>query len=247
MGPHHCPAAASLFLRSLMKRAGQRLAGFVAGKGFNRFHQRSFSPRRNIDRVQAIASLRNLLVLCNQMREQPLEQRDAVDRELSPHGDNHLIDGLHKSVIGLFFEKAILVTNHLLVITPYRVVAFIHLSAQRVQRGPPPAVRPFYQVEVVRRKNDRRNESLQIDRPFRLPIEPILARTTIKREIDIKTPIAVSCLHGYATMLLTVANQLIGRTMSERRERRKQLDGLDEVRFADSVLPHKYGDIPKLA
>ena len=29
-------------------------------------------------------------------------------------------------------------------------------------------------------------------------------------------------------MLLAVANQLISRTMSERRERRKQLDGLDE-------------------
>ena len=38
-------------------------------------------------------------------------------------------------------------------------------------------------------------------------------------------------------MLLTVANQLIGRTMSERRERRKQLDGFDEVRFADSRSP----------
>lgn len=47
-------------------------------------------------------------------------------------------------------------------------------------------------------------------------------------------------------MLLAVANQLISRTMSERRERRKQLDGLDEVRFANSVLPHKYGDVPKL-
>ena len=49
----------------------------------------------------------------------------------------------------------------------------------------------------------------KFDRPFRLSIEPILARTTIKREVDIKTPIAVSCLHGYATTLLAVANQLI--------------------------------------
>ena len=104
----------------------------------------------------------------------------------------------------------------------------------------------LYQIEIVRRKNDRGNDSFQIDRPFRLSIEPILARTTIKREVDIKTPIAVSCLHGYATTLLAVANQLISRTMSERRERRKQLDGLDEVRFANSVLPHKYGDVPKL-
>ena len=68
------------------------------------------------------------------MREQPLKQRDAIDRELSSHRDDHLIDGLHKSVIGLLFEKAILVANHLLVITPYRVVAFIYLSTQGVQR-----------------------------------------------------------------------------------------------------------------
>ena len=117
-----------------MKRAGQRLAGFVAGKGLNCFLWRSFSPRGNIDGVQTIASLRNLLVLCSQMREQPLKQRDAIDRELSSHRDDHLIDGLHKSVIGLLFEKAILVANHLLVITPYRVVAFIYLSTQGVQR-----------------------------------------------------------------------------------------------------------------
>ena len=81
--------------------------------------------------------------------------------------------------------------NYLLVVFPYEIVIRRELRSKHINSMAAGVHGTLDQIEVIRREGNRRYESLQFRRSFRLPIQTVFFRMVLQDAIDIKFTISI--------------------------------------------------------